>query len=469
MHILYLLNDLLHHARYHVDSSSAYSTLSGTLQSYIVDLFGVITTYDREIYPNHHRKIEDLVRLWDENGYYQVSYINKLRETIASSASLGDPEASKPGNGVPQDELIETLTSTSTVKKDVPYIMPASHGDPSTPYYDLPAGNLLPHIIPNSTVSIDPQQVKPLQFVTRPADDNLMRAVKDFMKDIESLDNPMGNDDEGIQVDIDELGQPTIRDEGTGELVRGEGYYGWSKAFCEKMKRRRDGTEVVDETNVRSDSMGRSPSPQERRRYSSSGSSRRSYPSSDSISRSPRLRSRSRSPSRQRPSSYSPPPVLPSSRQQQPIHTTIVPPSLPPPSQPSPPSLPLPFLQDLARGFPLGPDGLPIPPSPPNYKGPWPPPPPPLPQGGGPLPQGNLYPSFPSFVPPPPRAGPGGFSSSGSPPLPHVMTGPQGQMTGNSGGWGPQQHSGYPAYTDQAPYNGYHPGGRGRGPRGGWG
>ncbi len=466
VHILYLINDLLHHTKYHVDSPSTYLTLSGSLQSYVVDIVGAASSYNPERYPNHHQKIQDLIRLWERQAYYQSSYINELRATVANSITLGDLEDPKPVNGGLEVELIEA----STGKQDAPYIMPASHGDPSTPYYDLPAGNLLPHIIPNSTVPIDPQQVKPLQFVARPADESLTKAVKNFMKDVDSLGTVVGSDEEGVEMDIDELGQPMVRNEGAGELFGGEGYYGWSKTFCERMKRRRDGTGIIEES-TRSDNLDRSSSPRKRKRYSSSGSSKRSSPSSRSISRSSRLRSRSRSPSRQRSSSYSPPPVVSSSQQPRLVPTANIPTSLPSQLQASSRPLPVPFPHDLIQGFPLGPGGLPIPPPPPHYQGLWPPPPPPLPQGGGPLPQGNSYPSFPPFIPPPPPppAGPGRFSSAGSPPLPYAVTGPQGQMPSNAGRWGPPQHGGYPASTNQRPHNGHYPSGRDRGQRGSWG
>ena len=466
LHILFLLNDLLHHTKYHLQSTSAYSTLSYNLESYLVELLRAASAYGLEKYPNHHRKIQDLLGLWNQKDYYELSFINKLRVTVANSAALGQVGVSRPANGAPEDEATETLTG----KKGALFIMPASHGDLSTPYYDLPAGNLLPHIIPNSTVSIDPQQVKPLQFVPRPADETLTRALKDFMQNVESLDMPTGNDDEGVEIDIDELGQPMIRDVETGGLVRGEGYYGWSKAFCEKMKRGWNGEDTIGVSTERGDSMNRSPSPRKRRRHSFSGSSRRSYPSSRSISRSLRLRSRSRSPSRQRSSSYSPPPVVSSSQQRQPIATHDVPPSLPPPLHASSYPLPVQFAHDLALGFPLVPGGLPMPPPPPNYNGPWPPPPPPPPQARGSL-QGSLYPNFPPFLPPSlsSPSGPRAFSNSSLPPLPQGMTNPQGQMPGSPAAWALQQHGGCPASVAQEPYNGNYPSGRGRGRGGGWG
>ena len=464
LHILYLLNDLLHHTKYHLESSSTFSALSTNLQSVLIDIFTEASKYERARYPSHNKKSQDLLELWERKGYYQASYISKLREFSSAPASPGDLGNLKPRHDVRKDEPGEALTA----RKDAPYIMPASHGDPSTPYFDLPAGNLVPHIIPNSTVPINPQQVKPLQFVPKPADESLMRAVKNFMKDVEFHGTLIGSEKEGVEIDIDELGQPIIREE-IGDSVRGEGYYGWSKVFCERMKRRRNGRGIMEEPSRGSDNVDRSAVPRKRRRYSSSEESRRSYPSSRSMSRSPQFRSRS-GPHSPRSISYSPPPIVSSSQQHQsvPIDSTVS--LVAPQLQASSHHLSVTFPPGLARGFPLGPDGLPIPPRPPNYKGPWPPPPPPLPQGRGQTPQGIPLSNFPSFIPPPPPpVGPRASSNFNSPPLPLVMNGPQGQMPGSSIGWCPQQHAGYPASTMQAPYNGYYPTGTAREHRGGWG
>ena len=417
LHILYLLNDLFHHKKYHSESSATYSTLAGTLQPHLIDLLGYASAYDPAKFARHHKKLNELLDIWVQHGYYQPGYIDKLRETVVNAAGsgyTGGDGGLRPQNGTFED-------TEGGPKKDLPYIMPASHGDSSTPYYDLPAGNMMPHIVPNSSIPINPKLVKPLQFVAGPADENLAVAMAEFMKDVALLYGTGPDLQVDVMGDIDELGQPAIRDEITGDLIEGEGYYGWSRAFCEKMKRRRDSKGPLVKGSRRGRSADRSASPFKRRRYSYSESSRsrsrspsrarsrsregrrisrkRSYSSPRSSSRGQRgfqardrdglgSRRRNMSGRRSRSPSYSPDRHQPMVTAHPQTSAILQPPA--PSSAPHP--LPTPF-----SGIPLGPNGLPIPPPPPpNYKGPWPPPPPPLPVPGG------AYPPFSALVPPPP-------------------------------------------------------------------
>ncbi|WEW56136.1 hypothetical protein PRK78_001571 [Emydomyces testavorans] len=401
LHVLYLLNDLLHHAKYHSEHTSRFATLTGSLRPYLVELFALTAEFDRQRNPKHHQRLTELLDLWQDNGYYSKEYIDNLREIVANP------------------ELRDALRSQSTAKdvgavvaekkvasKNVPYVMPAVHGDPTAPYYELPAGNLLPHIIPNSPIPIKPQSVKALQFVAGPADETLVKAVRSLLEDVDRIYSTNGVDmDDAAEIDIDELGQIITRDEATGELIDGDAYYGWSRSFCRKMKQKRDGkyqsrSQSRSESRSRSRSRSRSYSPIKRRRYSESrstedgkrsrsrGSSgsrryRRRSPYSRSPSRSrspPRRRRRSRSTSRL----YSPPPVsqLPSAPprlQQQPAFSGE--PSAPPPSARAAFNATQQHNQNLPQSSP--PLGMfAPPPRPPNYHGPWPPPPPPPPIKG---------------------------------------------------------------------------------------
>jgi hypothetical protein len=130
--------------------------------------------------------------------------------------------------------------------------MPAMHGDPSTPWYDLPAGCWLPHIIPNKPIPIRPADIKPVRVQPGPASPRLIQAVKESIEYANRLydsENPLDNASE----DLDALGQ----------VVNGERYYGWSVEFCENMKK--------DPENSSSGSRSRSGSPYtKRRRHSDS-------------------------------------------------------------------------------------------------------------------------------------------------------------------------------------------------------
>lgn len=439
LHILYLLNDLFHHTKYHLESSSVHSTLTTNIQSHLINLIGTTSAYDLGTFGKHHHKIQGLLDIWVEKSYFDSFYIQTLRETVDRSLKNVSAE---PGSGLSrlQTNLEEVFGEQ---KVDAPFIMPSAHGDTSTPYYDLPAGNMMPHIIPNSATPINPQILRPLQFMGGPAEETLVTALKDFMREIGPSVKTRHYDE--TLPDADELGNIVMRDETTGELIGGEGYYGWSRAFCEKMKRRRNGTESAIGTMGGDQGYDRSPSPRKRRRYSYSESSRdwdrgrsrsrtasrsssagqrrdsqhssrkRSYSRSRSVSRarrlprhteynSSRVRSESRSRSVSKSVSYSPPQSLSKTQ-----------PNLPRTTLASPPTMvqaqgvsgggPPPFPQAFNQGFSRGP-GLPAipPPPPPNYQGPWPPPPPPLPPARHPnmSSAGNSYAAFPPFAPPPP-------------------------------------------------------------------
>ncbi|KAF7596571.1 hypothetical protein BBP40_000971 [Aspergillus hancockii] len=225
LHILYLLNDLFHHTKYHLDSGVAFFILTGSLQPYIVELLGYAAFCDREKNPKHHRRLDTLLDIWEQNGYYGSDYVNKLREVVKNSALSGPVKTSI------DVEESNTDFANRPPSKDAPFVMPSTHGDTSTPYYDLPAGNLVPHIIPDSTIPLRPDSIKPLQFLAGPADGKLVVALKAFLKDVDQIygiDRPEPKEDE--VVDIDELGQTVIRDRDTGDILQGDTYYGWSRS-----------------------------------------------------------------------------------------------------------------------------------------------------------------------------------------------------------------------------------------------
>lgn len=235
------------------------------LQPILVDLFGSTASFTGA--PKHQHKLSNLLDLWEEKDYYSSEYINKLRETVKNAAEAGNHVEGAKTTG---DEVQGTSIKTT---KSAPYVMPATHGDSSTPWYDLPAGNLMPHIVPNSTRPIKPDMIKPLQFVAGPADPALVTAVQSLLDDVKNMFNGEVDLDERRHSDIDELGQPILLDEITGDVIEGEGYYGWSRSFCEKMKRRRKGLDQPIEDRDRDDRSRSSTPVRRKRRYSDSNDS----------------------------------------------------------------------------------------------------------------------------------------------------------------------------------------------------
>lgn len=419
LHILYLIHDVVHHARFHTSIDTTSSTFSASIQPFLVELVQSAASEQRARVLS---RLHSLLDLWGNDKVYAGDVLIKLRQAV--TGNLTEQETDKIENrGLPVHKY-----SGGAV-----YRMPATHGDPETPYYDLPAGNLLPFLDAGSSAPIRPEQVQALQFHPGPADEPLVNALKDFLKDVESIEHKYNVQDVDMSTSkIDELGQVTLGDE-AGD-VTGDTYYGWSRAFCAKMKRRRKGQSIDNQERKnpsRESSRSSSRSPVKKRRYSDEYSRDRSLSQTKSPSRfraaSPAIvsvnKERGRWQSAQAPLSPS------RTRVASPISATKEPGRWQPAQAPSPSTSgyergPPPMLQALSsnptpfQAPPLGPTGIPIPPPrPPNWNGPWPPPPPPA---GVPFPppslhrSNNFLPPLPIAPPPLPPGYPGSYDYGGS-------------------------------------------------------
>ncbi|TLD23908.1 hypothetical protein PspLS_06650 [Pyricularia sp. CBS 133598] len=424
LHVIYVINDVLHHTqkRQHDD------TFVCGIEPSLPAIFKSAASFTNA--PKHIKKLNELVNLWNTQNYLRDPEIsNSLRDAIARGQEAA-PETSRDASGTETDR-----DSTKKSSKDVPFVMPATHGDPSTAWYDLPAGNWLPVLEPNSTRPMNPALIKPLQLASGPADKGLVDAVSRLLARVDRIygkDVRLADDEtpgEYPAVDIDQMGERVELDEITGEVLDGETYYGWSRAFCKKMKTRRQGRKSHDPSSrsrsqssrdSRSLSRGtdrsrsrssrsRSTSPQnfKRRRVSQSRSRSRSSRNNrnrDYSSGRPRGRSHSYSPSRSRSKDlgqrshddprksaspgYSPPPA----------NAPALPPPPPPPIGPTsgnynnmavppfpPPLLPIQFPPMSGMPMPMpqlhqGYGGMQAqgsgPPQMPGFPGSWPSPPP---------------------------------------------------------------------------------------------
>lgn len=355
LHILYLLNDIIHHVEHHAHDPDVRKHVQESLLPALPELFANAA---REQKKRTRQRLSDLISVWQNGTLCQSGLLTALEQAV-QNGSVGVEQKRMPS---------ESMPST----KELPWIMPSTHGDSTAPFFDLPAANLMPHIIPNSTRPMRPDQVKPLQFVSGPADESLVNAMKDFLKEVKTIDDPyVAFEDEGVVPDIDEMGQLSYKNE--ADDVVGDTYYGWSRAFCEKMKNRGKDSHEFERGRSRSSSYSRSPSrsPRKRRRYSSSHS--RSVSRSRSGSRSlPRFRDNiprmDSSLSKLHNDAGENQPRIGKAQQYQqapPASMNLQYNNAPPSMQSLPP-------------LPIGNNGMPIPPPrPPNWQGPWPPPPPP--------------------------------------------------------------------------------------------
>ncbi|EXJ60530.1 hypothetical protein A1O7_04683 [Cladophialophora yegresii CBS 114405] len=417
LHILYLVNDLLHHGKYHAHDQSVQSTLTQSLQPFVVELVRLSACEARSRVARH---LSDVVDIWGEDRYFAQGIITQLQSALTGTTEETGPAA-----------------EPTTQAKDPPYLLPSTHGDPASPYFDLPAGNLMRHIVPNSSQPMRIDEIRALQLSAGPADDSLVNALKDFLKDVDGIERSFSRLEEaGLSPELDELGQISYHDE-AGDLV-GDTYYGWSRAFCEKMKKRGRRGSAGSSQRSRTRSTSRSRSITSRKRRRRSNSSRGRSRSSGSYSRSPsrpryggqqKRGSRSASHGRSRSGSYSPeytPELVPPMRSE-PARTNVStglppvvsPPNLPPPTAAPPASIGMPF-----PILPFTPSGVSVPPpQPPHWIGPWPPPPPPQfsPGHAG-------YLNLPLPPPPPPHVP---YPPAGWPAYPNV---PPGQNPHYAGG-----------------------------------
>ena len=169
IHLLYLINDLLHHTRTHAPDSGS---LAAAFRPALPPLFAAAASVAG---PRARAKLNALIDLWDTQGYYPASDLNSFRN------------ANTPSHGEEQNQE----------KKSRTLLLPTTHGDPSIPYYDLPAGNWLPLIRPNSTEAINPRLLKPVQFSHVVPDKRVVEAVEQFLEGVEGL----WRGDEGGEID----------------------------------------------------------------------------------------------------------------------------------------------------------------------------------------------------------------------------------------------------------------------------
>ncbi|KAH6611436.1 hypothetical protein Trco_001456 [Trichoderma cornu-damae] len=220
LHLLYIANDVL----FHEIVRQSNSRLGGALAGVLPTMLGNAAAFDN--CPKHKTKLGGLIDLWEEKAYFSPELVTKLRSALAK------------GSAEIAAQNIEPSESSLKLAKDAPYVLPSFHGDASTPWYDLPAATWLPHITPNSSRPMIPDQVRPIQLAAGPADKRVVDAVKVLLKDADYIYSKDSEPNDDPHVGLSELGERVILDEITGDPVGGESYYGWSRQFCERMRER---------------------------------------------------------------------------------------------------------------------------------------------------------------------------------------------------------------------------------------
>lgn len=300
LHLLYILNDVISHVKFRTQNQ----TFLADIEPHVLPLFRSAAAFTNA--PKHQGQLNDLIEVWEEKAFFSGPVLEKLRAAVAEGPTKAKDNTEANGETAMQKE------ATASSARDAPFLLPSMHGDASTPWYDLPAANWLPAIEPNSTRPMNPSMIKPLQLAGGPANKNLVAAVKRLLGEVDKMYAKDTRLDGDTVVDINQMGEIIERDE-LGDIVGGETYYGWSRAFCEKMRARRkkgDAMDIDDDgrgrrgssrssSRSRSRSRGRSPSRDSSRpamkRRRISGSRSRSVSRGGSLGGSWTSKSRSRS------------------------------------------------------------------------------------------------------------------------------------------------------------------------------
>ncbi|KAI8714732.1 CID domain-containing protein [Fusarium sp. LHS14.1] len=215
LHLLYILNDVFYHVVRRKSDGKFVTLWDGVLPGLVASA----AAFDN--CPKHKAKLENLIRLWEDKKYFSADIVSKLKDAFASGVASQPTEAPQISN------------APIKLAKDAPYTLPSLHGDPSTPWYDLPATTWLPHLTPNSTKPMIPDLIRPIQLAPGPADKVLVDAVQGLLGEVERMFSREQklNDEPGV--DLNELGERVLLDEITGEIIGGETYYGWSQEEIE--------------------------------------------------------------------------------------------------------------------------------------------------------------------------------------------------------------------------------------------
>ncbi|ORZ19486.1 hypothetical protein BCR42DRAFT_409864 [Absidia repens] len=181
LHLLYLINDVLHHAvaRQMIWMKNALLSRLSTLLS-----LGYLCRTDRSV-PDQQAKITKLINIWEEKQFFDSATVHKLRQEINN-------ELPNPAYGQPHSEPT-SLTNMAA---------PQGERTSSKPYYELPAGLMTVALKVDQPpyTPIDPLAVRerPSQHRQSPSKE-MLNAVDTFyaglnIKHLKPLSATVGND-----------------------------------------------------------------------------------------------------------------------------------------------------------------------------------------------------------------------------------------------------------------------------------
>ncbi|KAL1896523.1 hypothetical protein Sste5346_004557 [Sporothrix stenoceras] len=240
LHLLYIINDVLYHVTFRDKKDGDNSTrplFVANIEPSLLPLVSSAASFVRA--PKQLAKLNDLLDLWGYQHYVADDVFKQLRAAVEEGPRLAEEkQKQKQAKEDKKDKKDQKEASTSS--KEAPFLLPALHGDPAAPWYDLPAATWLAVLEPNSTRPMNPDALKPIQLAPGPAPPALEASVRALLADVDRMfeggEAPAIPD---VDSDVNALGENIDIDVLTGDTIGGDTYYGWSRAFCQSMKERR--------------------------------------------------------------------------------------------------------------------------------------------------------------------------------------------------------------------------------------
>ncbi|ODA79165.1 hypothetical protein RJ55_04757 [Drechmeria coniospora] len=160
LHILYIVNDVLHHVVVRQGNRAFGIAWSAQLPAMIT----AAAFFDN--CPRHLAKVNDLIALWAEKDYLPAGILDRLRSAFRSASNKSSGFPLHPSDGPPPPA------------NDGAHTRSAFHGYASVPWHGQPAASWLPQLAWGATMPVRPQAICRLEL-------ELARGNDEYVEDLE--------------------------------------------------------------------------------------------------------------------------------------------------------------------------------------------------------------------------------------------------------------------------------------------
>jgi hypothetical protein len=216
---LLIVNDVLHHDKYH-QRRAASGIFGKESLSYIAELIELAAAHMSQKESQAETKLCAMLNFWTVNLVVSTDDIKSLRDRT--------------------DEALLIAQGGTLVRKRN-YLLPEYHGDRNAPWYDLPASYMLEQMIKHPNRPIDGRGIKVAKLDKKPISPLKRKLLDDYFENIDLKHVPTGENPNGetkkFKLWRDPVGQIVKQNKETGEITTVCNGYGWSMKFCRDMQK----------------------------------------------------------------------------------------------------------------------------------------------------------------------------------------------------------------------------------------